>query len=86
MVTFQFVDILSFSNKEIFETIIKTENELFNLYFKKSTRQSFKPHEIQQKKRNLVYLKSILTSRINAIENKQKNIVFKLAKKNLINL
>ena len=82
----QFTDSLSLSNKEISEAIIQTETELFNLRFKKSTRQSFKSHEIKQKKRYLVYLKNILTSRINSIENKQKNIILKLAKKNTLSL
>ena len=44
----QFSDIISLSNTEISEAIIKTENELFNLRFKKATRQNFKSHEINR--------------------------------------
>ena len=33
----KFADIISLSNKEISEEIIKTENEIFNLRFKNST-------------------------------------------------
>ena len=42
----QFTDIISLSNTEILEAIIETENQLFNLRFKKATRQTFKAHEI----------------------------------------
>ena len=49
----QFTDIISLSNKEISEAIIETENELFNLHFKKAVRQSFKSHEIKHTKRRL---------------------------------
>ena len=60
----QFTDIISLSNTEISEAIIETENELFNLRFKKATRQSFKSHEIKQKKRQLAQLKTLLTIRL----------------------
>jgi ribosomal protein L29 len=36
----QFTDIISLSNIELSEAIIGAENELFNLRFKKATRQS----------------------------------------------
>ena len=48
MVLPQFTDIISLSTTEISEAIIETENELFNLRFKKATRQSFNLHEISQ--------------------------------------
>jgi large subunit ribosomal protein L29 len=57
----QFNDIKSLSNKEISEAIIETENELFNLRFKKATRQTFKAHEIKFAKRKLAQLKTLLT-------------------------
>ena len=38
----QFNDIKALSNTEISEAIIQTEKELFNLRFKKATRQPFK--------------------------------------------
>ena len=60
----RFSDIMSFSNDEISNAIIKTEKELFNLRFKKATRQSFKSHEIKEKKRHLAHLKTILTLRL----------------------
>jgi ribosomal protein L29 len=82
----QITNVSSMSNNEISEAIIQNENELFNLRFKKSTRQSFKSHEIKQKKCNLIYLKSVLTFRIKAIEKKQNSIVMKLAQKNLVSL
>ena len=76
----------SLSNNEISESIIQIENELFNLRFKKATRQSFKSHEIKQKKRQLASLKRILTLRIFAIENKQNKIIKKLIKKNTLSI
>ena len=61
---FQFTDILSLSNIEISKAIIETETELFNLRFKKATRQSFKSHEIKYNKRRLAQLKTLLTLRL----------------------
>ena len=66
----QFKDIISFSNTEISEAIIETENELFNLRFKKATRQSFKSHEVKHSKRRLAQLKTLLTARL---EKSKKN-------------
>ena len=65
-------DVLSFSNEELSDAIIQTEKELFDLRFKKATRQSFKSHEIKQKKCQLVYFKTILTLRL---KNKTKRYV-----------
>ena len=64
----QFTDIISFSNKEISEAIIETENELSNLRFKKAVRQSFKSHEIKHTKRRLAQLKTLLTLRLENLE------------------
>jgi len=77
----QFSDVISLSNNEISEAIIQTEKELFNLRFKKATRQSFKTYEIKYKKRRLAHLKTILTLRLEFIENKQSNILVQLIKK-----
>ena len=64
----QFTDIISLSNTEISEAIIETENELFNLRFKKATRQNFKSHEIKFAKCRLAQLKTLLTSRLQDLE------------------
>ena len=66
----QFTDIISLSNAEISEAIIETENQLFNLRFKKATRQNFKSHEIKFAKRRLAQLKTLLTSRLKDLEEK----------------
>ena len=71
----QFTDIISLSNTEISEAIIETENELFNLRFKKATRQNFKSHEIKHKKRRLAQLKTLLTLRLDELEQKDENLV-----------
>jgi large subunit ribosomal protein L29 len=64
----QFTDIISLSNAEISEAIIETENKLFNLRFKKATRQNFKSHEIKFAKHRLAQLKTLLTSRFSDLE------------------
>ena len=69
----QFTDIISLSNTEISEAIIETENELFNLRFKKATRQSFKSHEIKHTKRRLAQLKTLLTLKLEQKEKDEMN-------------
>ena len=64
----QFTDIISLSNTEILEAIIETENQLFNLRFKKATRQPFKAHEIKDNKRRLAQLKTLSTLRLKNLE------------------
>nr|AZJ16728.1 ribosomal protein L29 [Seminavis robusta] len=66
----QFTDIISLSNAEISEAIIETENKLFNLRFKKATRQNFKSHEIKFAKHRLAQLKTLLTSRLGDLEQR----------------
>ena len=66
----KFTDIISFSNKEISEEIIKTKNIIFNLRFKKATRQTFKSSELKNSKRKLAQLKTLLAMRV---EEKQSN-------------
>jgi large subunit ribosomal protein L29 len=71
----QFNDITSLSNTEISEAIINTENELFNLRFKKATRQTFKSHEIKYAKRKLAQLKTLLTVRLQELNPDEKNVL-----------
>lgn len=68
----QFTDIRSLSYKEISEAILETENNLFNLRFKKATRQSFKPHDVKHTKRRLAQLKTLLTLSLESLEQKEK--------------
>jgi ribosomal protein L29 len=85
-----FTDIISLSNTEISEAIIETENQLFNLRFKKATRQSFKSHEIKNAKRRLAQLKTLLTLRLQNLEQKERKFNSKLRikcqKKNIFNI
>jgi large subunit ribosomal protein L29 len=60
----QFNDILSLSDEKISDAISETENKLFNLRFKKATRQNLKSHEIKYAKRRLAHLKTLLTLRL----------------------
>jgi large subunit ribosomal protein L29 len=74
----QFTDIISLSNKEVAEEIIKSENVLFNLRFKKATRQAFKCHEIKNSRRRLAQLKTLLTLRLKDREGKEKDMLDQL--------
>lgn len=66
----QFTENISLSDKEITEAILEAENQLFNLRFKKATRQNFKSHEIKFAKCRLAQLKTLLTSRLEDVEQK----------------
>lgn len=68
MVIPKFSDIISLSNIEISEAIIKMETKLFDFNFKKATRQNFKSHELKLTKRRLAQLKTLLTLRLQNIE------------------
>ena len=67
----QFTENISLSNQEISEKILEVENQLFNLRFKKATRQNFKSHEIKFTKCRLAQLKTLLTSRLQDLEQKE---------------
>ena len=70
-----FADIISFSNPEISEAIIETENQLFNLRFKKATRQSFRSHEMKHNKRRLAQLKTLLTLRLRNLKSDDESLI-----------
>ena len=74
----QFIDIIPLSNIEISEEIIKTENIIFNLRFKKATRQSFRSNEIKNAKRKIAQLKTLLGIRLDENQNNEKNSVNQL--------
>ena len=61
---------INFSSPSLPSSFSETENELFNLRFKKATRQNFKSHEIKHKKRRLAQLKTLLTLRVEELEQK----------------
>ena len=77
----QFNDIKKLSNSEISDAIIKAEKELFNLKFKKATRQPFKSHEIKFTKRRIAQLKTVLTLRLDALEQTNTNAIANLIQK-----
>ena len=77
----QFNEIKGLSNLEISDAVIKAEKELFNLKFKKATRQPFKSHEIKFTKRRLAQLKTVLTLRLDALEQSNNNAVANLIQK-----
>lgn len=59
----KFADIISLSNTEIAAAVIETEKQLFDLRFKKATRQTFKSNQIVNARRRLAQLKTLLTNR-----------------------
>lgn len=66
-----FNEIVSNSNQELGEKIVEAENELFNLRFKKATRQNIKSHQIKHTKRNLAQLKTLLNSRLKNLKKQE---------------
>lgn len=62
-------DIKSLSNTEISKEIMETEINLFNLYFRKASRQNFKSHELKTTRRYLAQLKTFLTIRLQNLES-----------------
>jgi large subunit ribosomal protein L29 len=54
----QYSSISSLSTEEINVEMVKIEKEIFDLRFKKATRQSYKLHELKNKKRKLAQLKT----------------------------
>ena len=55
----QISEIKDLKNEELHKEILKIKKELFDLRFKKSTRQTFKPHEIKHAKHRLAQLLTI---------------------------
>jgi len=77
----QFTDIKRLSNTEISKNIIQIEKELFDLKFRKATRQPFKSHEIKYAKRKLAQSKTILSIRLNKLEKVNENAIVNLIEK-----
>ena len=77
----KFNDIKGLSNTEISENIIQVEKELFDLKFRKATRQPFKSHEIKTAKRKLAQFRTILTERLNRLEKTNVNALVHLVEK-----
>jgi large subunit ribosomal protein L29 len=77
----QFNDLKRLSNLEISDEILKVEKELFSLKFKKATRQPFKSHEIKFTKRRLAQLKTILTLKLDRLEQTNTNSISNLIQK-----
>lgn len=53
-------DNISMSTQELIKELKEAEKVLFDLRFKKATRQPFKPHEIKATKKKVAILKTIL--------------------------
>jgi ribosomal protein L29 len=71
----KFTDIVLLSNNEISEAIIEIENQVFHLRFKQATRKNVKAHELQNTKRRLAQLKTLLTSRLQNLEKEDNNLI-----------
>ena len=76
-----FNEIKTLSNTEVADNILKTEKELFNLRFKQATRQSFKAHEIRYTKRRIAQLKTLLSLRLNKLDQNSNDSFTNIIKK-----
>ena len=56
-------DNMSMSTQELIKELKEAEKLLFDLRFKKATRQPFKPHEIKANKKKIAMLKTILRNK-----------------------
>ena len=56
-------DNMSMSTKELIKELKEAEKVLFDLRFKKATRQPFKPHQIKATKKKVARLKNILRAK-----------------------
>ena len=54
---------MSMSTKELIKELKEAEKVLFDLRFKKATRQPFKPHQIKATKKKVAILKTILRAK-----------------------
>ena len=57
------MDNISMSTQELIKELKEAEKVLFDLRFKKATRQPFKPHQIKATKKKVSVLKTILRSK-----------------------
>ena len=57
-------DNMSMSTQELIKELKEAEKVLFDLRFKKATRQPFKPHQIKATKKKVAILKTILRAKI----------------------
>ena len=60
----EIIEITQFDDNKIREEILQKQKELFNLKFKKATRQPFKSDQIKKTKRRIAQLRTILGDRI----------------------
>jgi large subunit ribosomal protein L29 len=54
---------MSISTQELIKELKEAEKVLFDLRFKKATRQPFKPHKIKATKKRIATLKTILRAK-----------------------
>lgn len=73
----KFTSLTLLSDKLVIDEINATEIKIFNLRFKKATRQSFKPHELKVSKKKLAQLKTLLNQRINSVKQEEESALNK---------
>jgi len=56
-------DNMSMSTQELIKELKEAEKLLFDLRFKKATRQPFKPHQIKATKKKVAMLKTVLRTK-----------------------
>ena len=69
----RFNEITSLSNQQIAKEIIKTENQLLDLYLKKTNIKKPNRNQLKISQHRLAQLKTLLTMRLKEVDGKEKN-------------
>jgi len=77
----QFNDLKLLSNQQIAQEIIKIENQLLDLYIKKTNIKKPNRNELKTLQHRLAQLKTLLTIRLKEGNGKEKNMIEKLITK-----
>jgi ribosomal protein L29 len=71
----RFNDITSLSNQQIAKEIIKTENQLLDLYLKKTNINKPNRNQLKISQHRLAQLKTLLTMRLKECDGKEKSMI-----------
>jgi len=77
----KFKDITPLSNQQIAKEIIETENQILDLYIKKTNINKPSTNLLKPLKHRLAQLKTLLTMRLKAGDSQEKNMLEKLITK-----
>jgi ribosomal protein L29 len=77
----RFKEIISLSNQQIAKEIIQTENQILDIYIKKTNINRSNTNLLKPLKHRLAQLKTLLTMRLKAGDSQEKNMLEKLITK-----